>query len=202
MTEYDATLEEDLSALLDGELSAERESELRARVDGEPALAARLAELERIDVALRAMPREAPSPELRASLRARLEGERTAPADNVRSLEAGARFPETGVRPLQKSPRLAPSWISMAIAAAAALALYLAVSSGSDREPARIADSLHAEGSLADAEGSLADATDEEIGIALEYETLADLDVIEDLELLELLVEWEVELEEEEAEQG
>ncbi len=175
MTDYDVTLDEDLSALLDGELSPERESELRARIAGEPALAARLAELEGVDGALRAMPTEAPSEELRASLRVSLEGEGTVPADRLRSL--GDRR------------RLAPGWIGGALAAAAALALYLAVSSGSDfgfgPEPARIADSL-------------ADATDEEIGIALEYETLADLDVIEDLELLELMIE----LEEEEAEQG
>ena len=175
MTDDDVNLDEDLSALLDGELSPQRESELRARMVGEPALAARLVELERVDLALRAMPAEAPSPELRASLRAKLEAAATAPADNPRSV--------THPR------RLLPSWAGGTLAAAAALALYLAVSSGSDSildaEPARIADVL-------------ASATDEEIGIALEFETLADLEVIEDLELLELMVE----LEEEEAEQG
>ena len=176
MTDDDVNLDEDLSALLDGELSLQRESELRARMVGEPALAARLAELERVDLALRAMPAEAPSPGLRASLRAKLEAAATAPADNPRSV--------THPR------RLLPSWAGGTLAAAAAaLALYLAVSSGNDSildaEPARIADVL-------------ASATDEEIGIALEFETLADLEVIEDLELLELMVE----LEEEEAEQG
>ena len=178
MTDDDVNLDEDLSALLDGELSPQRESELRARMVGEPALAARGAELERVDLALRAMPAEAPSPGLRASLRAKREAAATAPADNPRSV--------THPR------RLLPSWAGgtlAAAAAAAALALYLAVSSGSDSildaEPARIADVL-------------ASATDEEIGIALEFETLADLEVIEDLELLELMVE----LEEEEAEQG
>lgn len=175
MTDDDVNLDEDLSALLDGELSPQRESELRARMVGEPALAARLAELERVDLALRAMPAEAPSPGLRASLRAKLEAAATAPADNPRSV--------THPR------RLLPSWAGGTLAAAAALALYLAVSSGNDSildaEPARIADVL-------------ASATDEEIGIALEFETLADLEVIEDLELLELMVE----LEEEEAEQG
>ncbi len=175
MTDDDVNLDEDLSALLDGELSPQRESELRARMVGEPALAARLAELERVDLALRAMSAEAPSPELRASLRAKLEAAATAPADNPRSV--------THPR------RLLPSWAGGTLAAAAALALYLAVSSGNDSildaEPARIADVL-------------ASATDEEIGIALEFETLADLEVIEDLELLELMVE----LEEEEAEQG
>ena len=175
MTDDDVNLDEDLSALLDGELSPQRESELRARMVGEPALAARLAELERVDLALRAMPAEAPSPGLRASLRAKLEAAATAPADNPRSV--------THPR------RLLPSWAGGTLAAAAALALYLAVSSGNDSildaEPARIADVLES-------------ATDEEIGIALELETLADLEVIEDLELLELMVE----LEEEEAEQG
>ena len=175
MTDDDVNLDEDLSALLDGELSPQRESELRARMVGEPALAARLAELERVDLALRAMPAEAPSPGLRASLRAKLEAAATAPADNPRSVP--------------HPRRLLPSWAGGTLAAAAALALYLAVSSGNDSildaEPARIADVL-------------ASATDEEIGIALEFETLADLEVIEDLELLELMVE----LEEEEAEQG
>lgn len=175
MTDDDVNLDEDLSALLDGELSPQRESELRARMVGEPALAARLAELERVDLALRAMPAEAPSPELRASLRAKLEAAATAPADNPRSV--------THPR------RLLPSWAGGTLAAAAALALYLAVSSGNDSildaEPARIADVL-------------ASATDEEIGIALEFETLADLEIIEDLDLLELMVE----LEEEEAERG
>ena len=175
MTDDAVNLDQDLSALLDGELSPQRESELRARMVGEPALAARLVELERVDLALRAMPAEAPSPGLRASLRAKLEAAATAPADNPRSV--------THPR------RLLPSWAGGTLAAAAALALYLAVSSGNDSildaEPARIADVL-------------ASATDEEIGIALEFETLADLEVIEDLELLELMVE----LEEEEAEQG
>ncbi len=175
MTDDDVNLDEDLSALLDGELSPQRESELRARMVGEPALAARLAELERVDLALRAMPAEAPSPELRGSLREKLEAAATAPADNPRSVTDRSR--------------LLPSWAGGTLAAAAALALYLAVSSGSDSildaEPARIADVLES-------------ATDEEIGIALELETLADLEVIEDLELLELMVE----LEEEEAEQG
>jgi len=175
MTDDDVNLDEDLSALLDGELSPERESELRARIVGEPALSARLAELERVGLALRAMPTEAPSPELRASLRAKLEREGAAPAENSRALADRRRF--------------VPSWAGGALAAAAALALYLAVSSGSnfilDAEPVRIADVL-------------AEATDEEIGIALEFETLADLEIIEDLDLLELMVE----LEEEEAERG
>ncbi|MEE2674902.1 MAG: hypothetical protein VX466_13955 [Myxococcota bacterium] len=175
MTDDDVTLNEDLSALLDGELSPEREAELRVRIGREPALAARLAELERVDLALRAMPTEAGSAELGASLRAKLEAEGTAPADDSRSAADRRRF--------------VSSWTGGTLAAAAALALYLAVPNDSvsvlDSGPVPIADILAA-------------ATDEEIGIALEYETLADLEVIEDLELLE----WIVELEEEEAERG
>lgn len=171
---HDVRLDEDLSALLDGELAPEREAELRARIAEAPALAARLTELERVDAGLRALPTTEASPALRDGLRAKLEAEGRGAADDVPSLDARRR--------------VARGWIGAALAAAAALVLYLAVPG---RGPVEVPDSRPA----ADA---LAEATDEEIGIALDYETLADLDVIEDLELLELMVE----LEEEEAGRG
>ena len=81
MSERDASgpsIDEPLSALLDGELDPAQERALRARIAAEPRLALRLAELEGVDAAVR----ELPAPEVPTDLRARLAARIAAEADN------------------------------------------------------------------------------------------------------------------------
>ncbi len=65
-------LEAQLSALLDGELSSEAEASLREELARSPQLAARLAELEATDAALRALPVRPVPTSAKAQLRARI----------------------------------------------------------------------------------------------------------------------------------
>ena len=157
-------VDEELSAMMDGELAAEQEVALRERLAGDSQLAARLAELERVDAALAALPAAEPSAALRESLRSRIE------ADGVRSLPGR---------------RARVAWAGAAFAAAASLTAYLIVSGSGSQS---LAPEEPAAGLLA---AELSNATDEEIGIALDYETLADLEVLEDLEILEFMIELE-----------
>ncbi len=160
-------LDEELSALIDGELEPEREALLRARIAAEPDLAARVASFEGVDARLRGLPQPALSPDAAAALRARIETE--------------------------QKPRRLPAWSAGALAAAAAVAVYL-VMPGSQPTPGTSSPGSSSPGSSSPGsagapEVGLAQASDEEIGIALDYETLADLEVIEDLELLEWMAE-------------
>ena len=144
-------------AFVDGELSAERDAQLRGELREDPNLRAQLATLERVDSALRSFQlREAPAgllPELKAKLRA--EEPQRARTRLVLLRSAG------GV-----------------LAAAAAVVLYLAVTTDTARiEPASIA-----------AADGFAEISDEDIGIAFEYETLENIEVLENLEALELLL--------------
>jgi anti-sigma factor RsiW len=165
-------VDEDLSALLDGELEEARAQPLRDRIAREPALALRFAELGHLDVSLRGVAEETVTSErvaaMRAGLQRRLDAESPAPqgADD----DGGAR-----VLSLRRHTR----WVApFAAALAAGAALYLALGPSPDA-PASL-------GAGSDA-GLLAAVSDEEIAIALEYETLADLEVIEQLDVLELL---------------
>jgi anti-sigma factor RsiW len=177
----DPILDEELSALIDGELPPAREAEIRERLVEDPAIAARLALLAGVDQSLRAIAAVEPPTHLRELLRER-----------IAALRAGS---SRGMR--------APLWFGAALAAS--LVLYLLASSRPAREEhvgvpgivevdavERGGESLRdvalaelGDASLAELDG----ASDEEIGIALDYETLADLDVIEDLEFLELMAE-------------
>ena len=182
--------DEELSALLDGELAPDRATELRARMAEEPALSERFARMAEIDQALRGLSRPALSPE-------RLEQLRTG------VLERGAR--RSGGARSRHSWR----WIPAAAALAAGLALYLAMGGDpSTEEPLptprgdgsrQIAEtairSEPSEPTAAEATGAearpedvqLASLSEEELAIGLAYETLTDLEVIENLELLELM---------------
>ena len=167
----DRILDEELSALIDGELSAEREAELRQQLAAEPALAARLAALSGVDASLQRVASVEPSALLKESLRARIDAE----------------------RPAARTGRRSSVWAGAGLAAAASVALVLLMSSGSGPTPDSLLDSQEDSRALQTALPELENATDEEIGIALDYEILADLDVIEDLELLELMIELEEE---------
>ena len=65
----------ELSALLDGALSAQEQMALRAELARDPALAARLAELARVDEELRALPERPVPRDLRARLQAKLDAD-------------------------------------------------------------------------------------------------------------------------------
>ena len=170
--------DEELSALHDGEADSEQRAALEARAQAEPDVAARLAVFAQLDDALRSLPeREAPA-DLGLRLSARLEGEASA-GSSIRS------------RAARDAPvRARRVWLAGAgLAAAAALVLYwsLSVPDVRDGEPAR-PNWVAQEESQPEAAGrTLRGVSEEEVGIALHYDTLANLEVIEQLEMLELL---------------
>jgi len=167
-----AEYDENLSALLDGELSEEREAEVRGHVAACPHCAPRLEALRRVDRLLAA----APAPPLPSDLRARL-GARIA-------AEPGRRQPRIR-RPRLR--RFGPPALGFAAAAAAALALYLGVRGGETplgagapaRQIAQTAPAMPLE---------LEDISAEDLAIVLEIETVEDLEVIANLDLLVRLV--------------
>jgi anti-sigma factor RsiW len=167
------TVDEDLSALLDGELEDVQVRQLRDRIAREPDLAQRLTELGRLDASLRGVAEEPVTVERVAAMRVGLQ----------RRLDTEPRIPQSrgdggGARVI--SLRRHVRWAApFAAALAAGVALYLTLGPSPDR-PA----SLPGAGSDA---VNFAAVSDEEIAIALEYETLADLEVIEQLDVLELL---------------
>jgi negative regulator of sigma E activity len=115
-----------LSALLDGALAPGEESALRAELARDPALAARLAQLARVDAALRALPvRQVPA-DLRARLHAKLAAEASAgPA--LSAVRAGAP-----ARPTRRRAWLAG--LSAAAAAAAAALVVVVIGPGRERD--------------------------------------------------------------------
>jgi hypothetical protein len=101
--------EEELAALADGSLAADRRADLETQIDASPILPDRLAEQERAVSLLRAAGEEVEAP---AGLRARLDAERSA---------RSARTPR----------RLALGGVAVAAVAAAAIAVAVVASSGS-----------------------------------------------------------------------
>ncbi|MED5261635.1 MAG: hypothetical protein VX574_04490 [Myxococcota bacterium] len=198
--ERDTRLDEALSALRDGELSPREQADLSRRVDTEPALRERVEAFEAVDRALEGLSsREIPA-DLGERLRARIDRDPFAPRVRLRDGDRRSAGPRRRRR----------SWaaVGAGLAAAAALALYLALptpgpraplpgfdslapSDPSDvvlveRAPSRVDPVALAEPVLADPLG-FQDASEEEVAIAFHYETLADLEMIEELEMLELL---------------
>jgi len=108
-----ASVAEEWSALLDGELAPAREAELRAHLDGCARCQATLASLARVDVLLAGLPVPAANADLYARLRARIDVNE--PRDAAPRLAAPRRR------------RRGPAVAAAAVAAAAALALYLAL---------------------------------------------------------------------------
>jgi anti-sigma factor RsiW len=176
-----------LSALLDGELDSQTESRLRERLAREPALAERMASFARLDGALRELPAPPVAPDLADRMRARLaERERdAAPATRAPSRRIGRRAPPPRRR------GVLPAALGLA-AAAAAIALYLLTPATTPERSIALdtASEPAVEISL------LAQAEQDELGIALYYDELAELEMLEQLELLEVLSAIE------EAEQG
>jgi negative regulator of sigma E activity len=114
--------DEQLSALLDGALSPAEERALRDEIARDPALAARLDELARVDAALRAIPARPVPADLRARLQARLDAEASA-RPQLAAIRGGA----------PRRPRLSRrAWgAGFAAAAAAALAVVIGLTDAS-----------------------------------------------------------------------
>ncbi|MHA7836126.1 MAG: hypothetical protein ACX98W_01555 [bacterium] len=127
-------LDEEVWALLEGDLDTETAQEVEARVAGDPPLAARVAAIRRADAALRALPMRSPSEGMREALwqRVQLQSSRRAP---LRSLPAFPSFP----RRRSSTARVAAG--TAGLAAAAAMLLWLAVERrpSGEREPAQAA---------------------------------------------------------------
>jgi hypothetical protein len=180
MTSGCARISDDLSALMDGELDAEREQQVRAHLERCASCSAQLAALREVDAALRALP-DRPLPE--------------AVEANMQAILHRARIVRSPSRPPPPNPRV-PLYIGggvLGLAAALILLLYLT----SSREPVRIAEAplplppTTIERPAAAEPEEIATASDEELAVALELDTLDDLELIEQLELLERLAALE-----------
>lgn len=173
----DERLDEQLSALHDGELQAGEARELQRRSEDDPAVRERLELFGQLDEQLREMPQRSVPASLSDGLRARIQNE-------ARTI---GRVPASR-RPRSRAPRrIAPSVVGVGVAAAAALALYLALGTGTPVVESPPTVTAENQAPATTARDPFAGASEEEIAIALHYETLADLRMIEDLEMLELL---------------
>ncbi len=185
----DESIDENLSAWLDGELDDAAVEELRAEIEERPGLAARLEQLRRVDEELRALPEPAVRPELAERLRERIaEEERAAPQPSRRR---GSPAPPPRRR-----------WMLPLLAAAAAAGLvFLALprlrqtppqeeaAVARAPTPESVAETIAPEPSP-EASPDPAPAA-EELALAIEIESEKDLEVIEMLEWLEMLGEIE-----------
>jgi anti-sigma factor RsiW len=169
--------DEDLSAWIDAELPAPRRAAVEAHLASCRACSARAEELRSVDRALRALQAPAVAADLRERLGERLSGARAPVASATRSGAARARR------------RFAPAW-ALPVAAAAALTLTLvlrpATHPESAVEPVPVAQVP--EIPAAPAEGELDALDPEALAVVLELDTIEDLPVIANLELLERLV--------------
>jgi hypothetical protein len=204
-------VDEDLSALLDAELSPQREAEVRAHLEACDRCTRRLEQLCDVDLTLASLP----APELPADLEARLMQRLAGPAPRPTRARGPRRVP----------PRLRRAWGlgAAGAAAAAGLAAYLllrvpdppapeplaqrpeAPPAGAESPPALAQQAAPGDGAppvpgsaAAEAaprvavepeplapEASLEGLEDEELALLLELDAVEDLDVIANLELLE-----------------
>lgn len=212
----DESIDQELSALIDGELTAERAAELNARVASDPELKARLSTLEAVNESLRSLTPPAMPADLRARLQTRIEGD-----------------PEATTQPISSETSM--GWgkpLAAALAAGLIAAWLLLPASNPDvtqvaiETPAeRVSETITEENTepvtevaenntvhdagvdrvvvnsdnttktnidaIDDIEPMLEEASDHELAIAFELEALRDLDVIQDLDLLEALLAME-----------
>lgn len=122
----DDALDEALSALLDGELTAEEAARVRAAVAASPEAARRLERMGLLDDALRALPAPQVPEELHARLRARIAatapGPRPARQGEARPRGVGAGLPGGG----RSGRRTRLAWVAgAALATAAGGALWI-----------------------------------------------------------------------------
>jgi anti-sigma factor RsiW len=191
-----APYEADLSALVDGELAPEREAGVRAHLRECAACSERLKALCDVDLALASIA----VPPVPAGLRARL----------AERIAGDAAVPEgrEGPHPALAAPRRSRRWLlrpalGAAVATAAVLALYLAVTTLDSSLPldtptpeVRIAESVPEgaatpEEEVAPEADVLAGASEEDLGVILELEMIENLDLIANLDFLERWVALE-----------
>jgi anti-sigma factor RsiW len=214
--------EADLSALVDGELAPEREAEVRAHLGGCAACSERLEALCDVDLALANIAVPPVPAGLRARLAERIARDAATPEGRDASRPASGR-PQEPRRLTVATPRRPRRWLfrpalGAALAAAAALALYLAVTSVDSSLPletpapelrvaesaphraaatAEIAEAAPARSpeakrpEVAPEADALASASEEELAVILELETIENLDLIADLDFLERWVALE-----------
>jgi len=190
--------DEDLSALIDAELNAEREAEVRAHVEGCPRCALRLAALGNVDLALA----DVPAPEVPADLSRRLAARLASEAPRrAQTAPPGAERRGRGLRVAG----------GLAAAAAVGLAVFLGLP---DEEPERgpqlarapvpaIPESLpmsvvvdpvveRTAEVMPEPPSALADEDLEDLVLMLAVEKLAepdDMGLVANLELVEMLVD-------------
>ena len=159
-----ASYSEDLSALLDGELSPEREAEVRAHASDCERCRAQLEAFGSVDRALQGAPVPPLSGDLRARLQQRIDADDADPAPVI---------------DLSARRRRRARAVGAGLAVAASLAVYVAVTNRAPtpaptETPEVLAMDLEA-------------FSDEELAVVMEYDTIRDLEVIANLELLEQL---------------
>lgn len=172
--------DEDLSALVDEELSAEREAELREHVAGCERCAHRLEAFCDVDLALASVPAPEVPGDLRARLAARVAADQAParPAVRARSAPPAPRRRATGGRVAAL----------LAVAAALVLAVWFAVRGDAPVQPALPVAQTPPGPELELAEvglPELGDLAEADVAILVELEDLEDLDVIANLDLLE-----------------
>ncbi len=217
-----ARYEADLSALVDGELAPEREAEVRAHLGGCAACSECLEALCDVDLALASIIVPPVPAGLRAQLAERIARDAAAPEVRDASRPAPVR-PQAPRRPAAAAARRPRRWLSRpalaaALAAAAALALYLVVTGVDSFLPLEtpapelpIAESVpeRAAASVEIAEAApvqppeatrpevaptadpLSGASEEDLAVILELETVENLDLIANLDFLERCVALE-----------
>jgi anti-sigma factor RsiW len=180
--------DEDLSAWIDGELAAPRRSAVGAHLASCSACTARVAELRAVDRALRSLPEPAVRAALRERLGESLSGARPSAAPAMRRAPARHRFAPARHRFAPGRRRFAPgrrpALLALPVAAAAALALALLL------RPAALPEDASLPPTLADAPaaGELEALDPEVLAVVLELDTIEDLPVIANLEVLERLI--------------
>ena len=167
----DESIDQELSALIDGELTAERAAELNARVASDPELKARLSTLEAVNESLRSLTPPAMPADLRARLQTRIEGD-----------------PEATTQPISSETSMGWGKPLAAALAAGFIAAWLLLPASSPDNTTKTTTNIDA---IDDIEPMLEEASDHELAIAFELEALRDLDVIQDLDLLEALLAME-----------
>jgi anti-sigma factor RsiW len=186
----DRTLDETLSAWLDGELDGAAEAALQAELERRPELAARLAQLQRVDEALRALP----EPEVRSDLAAELR-ERIAGADRRARQRFRGRAGRTA--PVRRRRWLVPVLAAAAAAVLALLALpRLREAPSSEEKPFAVTPVPRSAPEAPEAQPPPLSSPEivpapEELALVVEIESDSDLEVIEMLDWLEALGEIE-----------